>query len=235
MPVQRMESAGQMGQSQPGRRQLRNNGSGRSRSGKGGRHPWRGRAVVAAVLTVGMLWAVVGCSSSGVQNDVNQLKERVSKLEQELAALRGSLDTLTQELRGSKATIYLRSPGEDLLVPVTRAVPPTEDPLAAALRALVAGPQPGEKAEAILPAAVKVRSVQEKEGTATADFSSEITRLNVGSMGEALVVAAIVNTLTEFPHVRQVQILVEGRKVESLAGHVDTSRPLIRNDRLIKR
>lgn len=80
-----------------------------------------------------------------------------------------------------------------------------------------------------------MRSLQVKEGTATADFSSEVTRLNVGSMGEALAVAAIVNTLTEFPEIRRVQILVEGRKVESLAGHVDVSRPLARNDRLIKR
>ncbi|MDI6895284.1 MAG: GerMN domain-containing protein [Bacillota bacterium] len=47
--------------------------------------------------------------------------------------------------------------------------------------------------------------------------------------------AAIVNTLTEFPDIRQVQILVEGRKVESLAGHADVSRPLTRNERLIKR
>ncbi|MEW6400002.1 MAG: GerMN domain-containing protein [Bacillota bacterium] len=55
------------------------------------------------------------------------------------------------------------------------------------------------------------------------------------SPGEALAVAAIVNTLTEFPDIRQVQILVEGRKVESLAGHADVSRPLTRNERLIKR
>jgi spore germination protein GerM len=82
---------------------------------------------------------------------------------------------------------------------------------------------------------VKVRSVQVKEGTATADFSSDITHMNVGSMGEALAVAAIVNTLTEFPEVRQVQILVEGRKVESLAGHVDVSRPVARNESLVKR
>ncbi|MBC7339263.1 MAG: GerMN domain-containing protein [Firmicutes bacterium] len=62
-----------------------------------------------------------------------------------------------------------------------------------------------------------------------------MTRMNVGSLGEALAVAAIVNTLTEFPQIRQVQILVEGKQVESLAGHVDVSRPLTRNEKLIKR
>lgn len=192
-------------------------------------------AAPVALLMLVLLLAGAGCAGSAVQNDVNQLKERVGKLEQELAALRASLDALTQELRGTRVTIYLRAPGEDLLVPVTRTVPHGEDPPTAALRALVAGPQPGERAEAVLPAAVKVRSVQTQEGTAAADFSSDIMRMNVGSMGEALAVAAIVNTLTEFPQIRQVQILVEGRKVESLAGHVDVSRPLARNENLVKR
>lgn len=196
------------------------------------------RAVLAApvaLLMLVLLLAGAGCTGSALRNDVNQLKERVGKLEQELASLRASLDALARELRGTRVTIYLRAPGEDLLVPVTRAVPPGEDPPTAALRALIAGPQPGERAEAVLPAGVKVRSVQVKEGTATADFSGDIMRMNVGSMGEALAVAAIVNTLTEFPEVRQVQILVEGRKVESLAGHVDVSRPLARNENLVKR
>lgn len=198
----------------------------------------RMRTVLAALVVLVMaalLLAGAGCTGSSVQNELDRLKERVGKLEQDLAALRTSLDALTQELRGTKVTIYLKAPGEDLLVPVTRSVPPGEDPPTAALRAVVAGPQAGERAEAVLPAAVKVLSVQQKEGTATADFSGDITRMNVGSMGEALAVAAIANTLTEFPGIRQVQILVEGKKVESLAGHVDVSRPLTRNEKLIKR
>ncbi|MEW5935593.1 MAG: GerMN domain-containing protein [Bacillota bacterium] len=201
--------------------------------------PLRRMRTVLAILVVLVVAALplagAGCTGSR-QNELDRLKERVGKIEQDLAALRTSLDALTQELRGTtKITIYLKAPGEDLLVPVTRSVPPGEDPPTAALRAVVAGPQAGERAEAVLPAAVKVLSVQQKEGTATADFSGDITRMNVGSMGEALAVAAIANTLTEFPGIRQVQILVEGKKVESLAGHVDVSRPLTRNEKLIKR
>ncbi|MDI6824318.1 MAG: GerMN domain-containing protein [Bacillota bacterium] len=192
-------------------------------------------AAPVALVMAALLLASAGCTGSSVQNDLIQLKERVGRLEQELATLRASLDALSQELRGAKVTIYLKAPGEDLLVPVTRPVPPGEDPPTAALRALVAGPQAGEGAEAVLPAAVKVLSVQQKEGTATADFSGDITRMNVGSLGEALAVAAIVNTLTEFPQIRQVQILVEGKQVESLAGHVDVSHPVTRNEKLIKR
>ncbi|MDI6893796.1 MAG: hypothetical protein QME70_04150 [Bacillota bacterium] len=48
------------------------------------------RAVLAApvaLLMLVLLLAGAGCTGSAMQNDVNQLKERVGKLEQELAAL----------------------------------------------------------------------------------------------------------------------------------------------------
>ena len=45
---------------------------------------------------------------------------------------------------------------------------------------------------------------------------------------------AIVNTLTEFAAVERVQILVEGKKVNTLFGHVDISEPLGRSVAIIK-
>ena len=71
--------------------------------------------------------------------------------------------------------------------------------------------------------------------TAVVDFSSDITRMNVGAAVEALVVASIVNTLTEFPGVGRVQLLVEGEQVETLAGHVDVSGPLERDEGVVRR
>jgi hypothetical protein len=35
------------------------------------------------------------------------------------------------------------------------------------------------------------------------------------------------------PSVRQVQILIDGREVDTLAGHVDLRRPLRKNDALV--
>ena len=40
---------------------------------------------------------------------------------------------------------------------------------------------------------------------------------------------AITNTLTEFPEIKRVQILIEGKKVTSISGHMDLEDPLIRN------
>ena len=44
---------------------------------------------------------------------------------------------------------------------------------------------------------------------------------------------AIVNTLTEFPEIKRVQILVEGKPVTSISGHMDLTEPLTRNETLL--
>ena len=44
---------------------------------------------------------------------------------------------------------------------------------------------------------------------------------------------AITNTLTEFKEIKRVQILVEGKKVITLSGHMDIEDPLERNKTLL--
>ena len=88
---------------------------------------------------------------------------------------------------------------------------------------------------AVIPQATKVKSVIVKDRTAYADFSEEIVKSGFGgSSREVLAVGAIVNTLTEFPEVERVQILVEGKKVNTLFCHVDISEPLGRSVAIIK-
>jgi hypothetical protein len=55
-----------------------------------------------------------------------------------------------------------------------------------------------------------------------------------GSMQELLTVYTIVNALlTNLPTLQQVQILIDGREADTLAGHVDLRRPLKKNDNLL--
>ncbi|MBQ5389910.1 MAG: GerMN domain-containing protein, partial [Anaerovibrio sp.] len=56
-----------------------------------------------------------------------------------------------------------------------------------------------------------------------------------GSTGEEMLVGSLVNTLTEFPEIKKVQILVEGKEIDSLSGHLDLSRPVERMPELIKK
>lgn len=65
-------------------------------------------------------------------------------------------------------------------------------------------------------------------GTAYVDLSKEATAGGAaGSVGERLAVYALVNSITaNFPAIRRVQLLVDDRAAETLAGHLDLSRPL---------
>lgn len=55
-----------------------------------------------------------------------------------------------------------------------------------------------------------------------------------GSMNELFTVYTLVNAITvNLPDVQRVQVLIDGREVDTLAGHVDLRRPLRKNETLI--
>lgn len=103
-----------------------------------------------------------------------------------------------------------------------------------AMEALAVGPR-SKDLVAVIPKATRIKSVVIRERTAFVDFSNELVNRGFGgSATEILAVAAIVNTLTEFLEVERVQILVEGKKVDTLFGHVDVYDPLSRSPAIIK-
>ena len=65
-------------------------------------------------------------------------------------------------------------------------------------------------------------------GDAFVDLSREVVSAHPGgSLTELLTVYAIVNAVTaNLPAVQRVQILVDGKEVDTIAGHVDVRRPL---------
>ncbi len=68
-----------------------------------------------------------------------------------------------------------------------------------------------------------------KRGVAYIDFSSEIRDEHLsGTSAEMGTVFAVVNTLTyNFKSIKRVFILINGSEQETLAGHIDLSRPLL--------
>ena len=108
------------------------------------------------------------------------------------------------------------------------------DKYQAAVKALMAGTKQAGLI-GIFPKEAKLRSVTVKDGLATVDFSRELTRRFVGgSTGELMLVGSLVDTLTEFPEIKKVQIKIEGQIVETIAGHMDTSAPFVRMEKLIQ-
>jgi hypothetical protein len=83
-----------------------------------------------------------------------------------------------------------------------------------------------------IPAATKLRALfVTDKGEAFVDLSGEVQSAHPGgSLNELLTVYTIVDALTEnLPAITAVQLLVDGKEVETLAGHVDLRRPLAKN------
>jgi hypothetical protein len=80
----------------------------------------------------------------------------------------------------------------------------------------------------LFPASTMVHRLVVENGTATVDFGKLlITGHPGGSLSELLTVYSLVNTLAaNFPHIRQVQILIEGERVDTLKGHVGVRDPI---------
>ena len=88
-----------------------------------------------------------------------------------------------------------------------------------------------------VPAGTRMRALfLTDRGDAYVDLSREaVTAHTGGTLDELLTVYTIVNALTvNMPAVRSVQILVEGKEVQTLAGHVDLRQPLAKNLGLVQ-
>jgi len=74
------------------------------------------------------------------------------------------------------------------------------------------------------------------DGQAYVDLSSELSRAHPGgSLNELLTIYTLVDVLTaNLPAVNAVQILIDGKAVDTLAGHVDLRRPLMKNLDLVE-
>jgi spore germination protein GerM len=88
-----------------------------------------------------------------------------------------------------------------------------------------------------IPAGTTLRALFLTEGgEAYVDFTREIVSAHTGGTAdELLTVYTIVNALTEnLPGVTAVQLLVDGKEVDTLAGHVDLRNPLGKNVTLVQ-
>lgn len=103
----------------------------------------------------------------------------------------------------------------------------TPDPIATALRALVAGTPKDSDYVSLWPKETKINSVVVAGNKATIDLT--LGKMNVGSEAELMAIAQLVWTATAADtKVTRVQLTVDGKVVESIAGHVDATKPFTR-------
>jgi hypothetical protein len=152
----------------------------------------------------------------------------------------GSIATSTPpgETAHITATLFYGAPDGQMLVPVRREValaPTVVDQGRQILTAQLTA-EPPSSYVSVIPAGTTLRAFYVTErGDAFVDLSPDVVRGHPGgSLNELLTVYAIVNVVTaNLPAARRVQILVDGKEADTIAGHVDLRRPLTRNDALV--
>ena len=136
------------------------------------------------------------------------------------------------------ATLFYAASDGQALIPVRREVPLAEGVVPQGREILTmqlqAAPPPYVSA---IPAGTTLRAFYVTErGDAFVDLSADVSSQHPGgSFTELLTVYAIVNAITaNLPTIQRVQILIDGKEAETLAGHVDLRRPLIRDVTLVR-
>lgn len=134
-----------------------------------------------------------------------------------------------------KLVVYYATKDATYLVGETYVVPKNDHPAQTAIELLIAGTKNPELVS-VIPVGTKLRNISLKDHVAYVDFNDKLVKNNHGgSTSEILLVAAIVNTLTEFHEIQKVQILVEGKMIDTISGHMDIGEPLSRSEKIIKK
>lgn len=103
----------------------------------------------------------------------------------------------------------------------------TQDPIITSLRALVAGTPKDTDYVSLWPKETKINNVVVAGSLATVDLT--LGKMNVGSEAESLAIAQLVWTATAAnTTVKRIQLTVDGKITESIAGHVDARKPFTR-------
>mgnify|MGYP000958311270 CR=1 FL=1 len=78
-----------------------------------------------------------------------------------------------------------------------------------------------------LPPEAKLLSLEITDGVAFVNFSKEMqTKHWGGSAGEGMTISSLVSSLSGLQGIDKVQILIEGKTIDSLAGHYDMTGPI---------
>ncbi len=144
----------------------------------------------------------------------------------------------SEPVRKIKARLFYVSDDGVKLLAVERDVPYGEGTTEQARQIIESQVAPvAEPLVSAIPPGTKLRALFVADrGEAYVDLSRDATSAHAGgTTTEMLTVSTIVNALTtNLPAVTSVQILVDGKEVDTLAGHVDLRRPLARHDAIVQ-
>jgi spore germination protein GerM len=124
--------------------------------------------------------------------------------------------------------------GTILRIKVNRSLPATDSPLVDTLNALLEGPSTEETSRgliSLIPPETRILSATVRGSTAYINFNENFLFNEYGVEGYAGQLRQIVWTATEFPNIKDVQILIEGRRLDYLGESIWIGSPVGRESR----
>ncbi len=162
---------------------------------------------------------------------------RESKIEPQKVKTQEETATPQKEMQKEmEITIYFGDKEAQFLVPEIRSVPATQAVAKSALEELIKGPESKDKIS-LIPEGTKVLSISIQNGVAEVNLSKEFKeKYPLGSASENILIYSIVNTLTEFPSIKKVHFLVEGKLLEVTGSNYDLANTYFeRKESMIKK
>ncbi|AGB40469.1 sporulation/spore germination protein [Halobacteroides halobius DSM 5150] len=136
-------------------------------------------------------------------------------------------------LASKKVKVYFGDQQAQYLVSKIREVE-LDDLYINSIKELIKGPQSKELMKTI-PSQTKLLNIKVEDGLARVNFSRELIDNHWGgTAGEMITVYSIVNTLAQFKEINRVRILVNGKQIKTLVGHLDLTHPLKFKAKLVK-
>lgn len=161
--------------------------------------------VIGLLMLITLLFASSGCDLISKDKDKDKTPVPVAE----------NTNVVVYYLKDSQSNSYL--------VREIHTLKKTDNMPKTAVEELIKGTPTTKEAYKVLPEGTKVLGVKvDDQGVATVDFSPEVLNANVGSSGEVLGIASIVNTLTEFHNIIKVSFTVNGKAENAMDwwGHV---------------
>ena len=127
--------------------------------------------------------------------------------------------------------IQVSNDGQIIQTRVTRRLPVTQSPMSDSLNVMLAGPSAEELNRGVvnfIPQNTKILSAAIRGSTAYLNFSEDFLFNTFGVEGYIAQLRQIVWTVTEFSNVNDVQILIEGRRLDYLGEGIWIGSPISR-------
>ena len=194
----------------------------KSKRKKGSRKKGKGGKFLFLLILIGIGASMVYLFRQEIVHSLSPLLEKWNILEKKKEIVLYFSDRDGEYLIGEKRRITKK--------------PDLKEEAKEAIIELIKGPR--EPLTPTLPPRTKCLNLRlDEKGVAVVNFNKALSKDHPGgSSAEIMTTYSIVNSLTlNFPKIKQIQILVEGKPIETIAGHLSLKQPISPNPSLIKK